>query len=799
MSAKESYILPADVILVPVSKLSPGARERIEYDDGDFAISRPRSRAGTRIIDARGATLLQRFRQSRPIVEAIIAHSREERADPEQLLDDALPLLEQMVDLGFLVIAGSPEAAAIEPALKPGTRVGEFETIACVQALRDSELHQARDNTDRWAALKIARPGHESLRSQLDREAAVLARLSGTSAPALFGAGDHDGRPYLLIEWCGGVNASIAAADLRSPRTGDMQRLIALCANIASAYAALHARGVVHGDVHEHNVLVSADESVRLIDFGISRMLDSASRAPSRGGVGWYYEPEYARARLARRRLPPASPEGEQYILAALLYRLFTGHNYLDFSYDKTRAMQQIARDAPLAFTRHGLAPMRELEAAFGRALSKEPADRYPSVQAFAEALGATRVPANNGDVAPPVLTRSGMMTRLAETWVESLTPSGALFEAGIVTAPACSVHSGAAGVAYALYRMSLVRDDPRLLAAADVWATRAAADSALPGAFLESDFLGTTAGAPCVALYHRMTGVHCVRTLIALAMGDMASAQRALEAFVEEGGAAAPERDVTMGRAGILLACSLLLDALPASQHLDPVPLLALGDRVHAELWRELDGLPPIAVCEEERALGIAHGWAGFCYAIMRWSQSRRLALPETLRDRLQQLADLGEQAGRGVRWPRLSHKRQAGSSHYMSGWCNGGAGHVHLWTLAHQMLGDREYETLAERAAWNTWESEKDGLIADICCGAAGRAYALLAFHRHSGDRDWLLRAMEAADSAVANVDPSDPDAHSLFKGSVGVAVLAAELERPEMARMPLFEHEGWPEVDA
>jgi serine/threonine-protein kinase len=64
----------------------------------------------------------------------------------------------------------------------------------------------------------------------------------------------------------------------------------------------------------------------------------------------------------------------------------------------------------------------------------------------------------------------------------------------------------------------------------------------------------------------------------------------------------------------------------------------------------------------------------------------------------------------------------------------------------------------------------------------------------HRYSagGDRGWLERARLLGERAVAAADPLHPRAHGLFKGEVGVALLAADLARPGDARFPLFEPE-------
>jgi serine/threonine-protein kinase len=138
------------------------------------------------------------------------------------------------------------------------------------------------------------------------------------------------------------------------------------------------------------------------------------------------------------------------------------------------------------------------------------------------------------------------------------------------------------------------------------------------------------------------------------------------------------------------------------------------------------------------------------------------------------------------------------------MPGWCNGSAGFVYLWTLAYQIFHDTDFLTLAEKTAWNVWE-EPDS-VGNLCCGLAGRAYALLNLYKYASEKNWLYRAQGLANKAASSMRMLDlngdslyksfgirPD--SLYKGNVGIAVLAADLEHPESACMPFFDSEGWP----
>ena len=211
------------------------------------------------------------------------------------------------------------------------------------------------------------------------------------------------------------------------------------------------------------------------------------------------------------------------------------------------------------------------------------------------------------------------------------------------------------------------------------------------------------------------------------------------------------------------------------------------------AGLWAELESAPALSDLAERPNLGMAHGWAGDLYASLRWCQATGSPLPESLAERLAELAGRAEPWGRGLRWRWYGGGERAKSAGSMPGWCNGSAGFVHLFTLAHEILGDPRYAALALGAAWNAWESpDRNG---SLCCGLTGRAYALLHLHRHGGGAVWLARARQLAERAAADLRWAAESPDSLYKGEVGLAVLAADLARPEGAAMPFFGDEGWP----
>jgi len=829
MPITDSLVLASDVVLVAVTELAPEVRRQLTWQEGDFAITRPRSRTPSRIVDAPSAALLRQFEKPCTVSEAVISFSRERKADPEATLLDAYPLLDALVRTGFLVTEGSGEGQRIQPSLDPGREIAGFTVLGCVQVLEDTELYQVRGAGPArlWAALKIVRSGlpaaSPSLAAGLRREAALLGHLAAAAerqekgsaaplAPRPIASGEWEGRAYLVIEWCGGADAGTAAGELRrSWGTAVRGRLLELCHSIADAYRRLHEQGVVHGDVHPRNVLVGAGGQVRLIDFGLARCEGLAGElAPvGRGGVGFFFEPEIAVAALTGRPAPAATTMSEQYSVAALLYLLLCGAHYLDFSLEREEMLRQIAHDPVLAFAARDLDPWPALEAVLCRALSKDPADRFGSLGELCSALAAVATAQREARPAdrPRQAVAVSQAERLLGEVLARVQPEGTLWCEGHEP-PRASLNYGAGGIAYALYRIGMAREDAALLTQADLWSARATREARDGGddAFYNSriDITAETVGR--VSPYHTATGPLCIQALIANARGDAAAASWAAAQFAALAVAECPNPDLTLGRSGLLLAAALLFDALGepaevAAAHRDGPSLWAAGEAVLRGLWQEIDALPPIGQCEDRRNLGIAHGWAGYLYATLQWCRAAGRPLPGELPTRLQQLADCGMVWQRGLRWQWYGRGRDGGGESgvgSMPGWCNGSAGMVQLFALAYRLLRDPAYLDCCAGAAWNAWEAPDNG--GSLCCGLAGRAYSLLSLHRlllAQGDASaevWLRRARELAERAADEIvrSPEAPD--SLYKGRVGVAALAADLARPEASAMPFCEEEGW-----
>jgi len=793
------FVLPEDAVLQAAAELPDELRRATGAEEGDFALSLKNSRSLSKIIDATAATLIRQFEQPATIAVAVARFSRSQSADPEQTLEDALPILRSLISEGLLVSANSQEAARITESLAIGDLVDGWEIVHCVQALEDTELYQVRGPANQMGALKIARPQHESAARMLVRETRVLSALKLHITSKLLAKGAWQDRPYLVTEWFAARESQQIAAELRhSGKPESRTELLRLGSAILEAYAALHRAKVVHGDVHPRNLLIGENGVAKIIDFGMARAENDPIMeilAP-RAGVGFFFEPEYANAALDGQRSPPPTYVGEQYAVAALLYLLLTGKHSQNFALQRREMLRQIATGVMATFSEQTIDSWPEVEAVLAKALSREPAARFASMREFAAVWNSIKRPSPQ----PNPISKS---KALRESVLSRAAIDGEWIKSGFQTAPTTSVNYGSTGVAYALAQIAQSLDNGELLAAAEAWAAISGRQINIETAFHNPALEVTANTVGKTSLYHGPVGLQVTQALIARSQGNLATQIEATNRFIHDLNQALenPDQkiDLTLGSAGSLLAAVFLLDALPKLQANQPAieqsrnQLISAGQQLFTQIWKTLNTYAPIGAAHSQLPnLGMAHGWAGLLYASLNWCAGTETPIPATVENRLEQLAAQARPTGAGLQW------------HWpggvpMQGWCNGSAGFVFLWTQAHRTLGDEKYLALAQGAAQTAWQDPS--WIHNLCCGLSGQAYALLNLYRHTREATWLNRAQQLAEKAAhaaANTSKMSPEdrlelrPESLYKGEVGVAVLSADIERPLEARMPLFERD-------
>lgn len=240
------------------------------------------------------------------------------------------------------------------------------------------------------AAAKLNAPGNEIPNEIFDQEAALLARCRHPNIVNLLERGiSYEGDAYILLELVPGIDLEEWLQRARGPMSPIL--LLHVLGQLARAIDAVHAQGVVHGDIKPANVMYDANgqHRVKLIDFGLAfDRRDARTRRGSAGTPG-YMAPEQLRGEVC-------GPAIDRFALAALGFELLTGKALQPWATLSSQRARAWARSAPLD-PREYLSS--SLERVFERAIHDQAAMRFASATAFVEALSCA-LDARGKDVA---------------------------------------------------------------------------------------------------------------------------------------------------------------------------------------------------------------------------------------------------------------------------------------------------------------------------------------------------------------------------------------------------------------
>lgn len=345
------------------------------------------------------------LRRLNALLEAALALPPEQRDAWLHGLPDAerdlLPLLRPLLrragtdaDDAFLreplAIDGLDEAA-VEPDA-PGDRIGPYRLLRELGhgGMATVWLAERADGSlDRQEALKLPHPGWAaSLAQRMARERDILASLEHPRIARLYDAGvSAEGRPWLAMEFVDGVPIDVFCRE----HGLSIAARLRLFLQVAEAVSHAHGRLVVHRDLKPSNILVTAAGEVRLLDFGVAKLLgdDSAANAQITRLMGRAVTPDYASPEQVGAR--PVGVATDVYSLGVVLYELLAGVRPYRLPRDTPAALEEavLAADVPAASSRAGdrraaRALRGDLDTILAKAMRKEPAERYRSVEALA-------------------------------------------------------------------------------------------------------------------------------------------------------------------------------------------------------------------------------------------------------------------------------------------------------------------------------------------------------------------------------------------------------------------------------
>lgn len=274
-----------------------------------------------------------------------------------------------------------------------GQSIGRFEILDRAGVGGMSDVYRGRDpRLNRFVVLKLLPPGFQNNGDRIRRfeqEATATSALNHPNIVTIYEIGEENGRLFIAMEYVEGE--SLYTRLERGPV--ELDEAISICGQIASALAAAHKAGIVHRDIKPSNIMIRPDGLVKVLDFGLARVL--APAVPFDGpetvagmvvGTPSYMSPEQARGK-------EAGPASDYWSLGALLFESLTGKQPYSGAGVVETLLSVVESEPPRpSAVRSSISPAADRLVL--RLLSKDPNKRCPPGSSVAHELEQLRTPA---------------------------------------------------------------------------------------------------------------------------------------------------------------------------------------------------------------------------------------------------------------------------------------------------------------------------------------------------------------------------------------------------------------------
>ena len=306
-------------------------------------------------------------------------------------------------------LVSAKELPARGPVVQPGTRLGPYELIRILGRGGMGQVFVARDTKlGRLVAIKIVLDAGPELAARFLAEARTTARCVHENIVVIHDVAEHDGRPYMVLEY---LEGETLASMLDGPLPA--ARALELVIPVVRALVRAHEHKIVHRDLKPENVVLTDAGTIKVLDFGVAKALESAEvdavgearRAlPDEGPKAPYSAVQTAGDRvvgtppyMAPEQLQGGTVDGRTDIWAVgiILHELIAGRHPLgtQLTYDELLlAAIHTAEPMPsLAIAAPGAPP--EVARVVDRCLAKRPSERFQSAAALLAELEACAAP----------------------------------------------------------------------------------------------------------------------------------------------------------------------------------------------------------------------------------------------------------------------------------------------------------------------------------------------------------------------------------------------------------------------
>jgi tetratricopeptide (TPR) repeat protein/predicted Ser/Thr protein kinase len=271
----------------------------------------------------------------------------------------------------------------------PWPRIPGYEIIKELGSGGMGVVYLARQvghfHLNRLVALKMIQAGAQATAGDLarfEREAKAVARLQHPNVVQLYTAGEHNGRHYFAAEYVEGGNLAQKLAGTPQPQRYAAQ-LVEVLAR-AMHFAHQQTPGIVHRDLKPANILLAADGTPKITDFGLAKRLDRAEGQTQPGAI--LGTPSYMAPEQAQARHEDVGPATDIYALGAILYEIVTGRPPF-LGETPLDTVLQVRTQEPVPPRRLQPNVWRDLETICLKCLEKDPQKRYATAEALADDL----------------------------------------------------------------------------------------------------------------------------------------------------------------------------------------------------------------------------------------------------------------------------------------------------------------------------------------------------------------------------------------------------------------------------
>ena len=282
-------------------------------------------------------------------------------------------------------------------ALDPGAQLGPYQISGPLGAGGMGEVYRARDpRLGREVALKTLPAGlaaDPERRARFEQEARAASALNHPNIVTILDVGEQDGVAWIAMELVEGrtLRELLGAGSLPT------RKALEIAVQIADALAKAHAAGILHRDLKPDNVMVSKDGYVKVLDFGLAKLVEPLGETPSEqptlarpltnagivlGTIG-YMSPEQASGK-------PTDFRSDQFALGAILFEMATGARPFQRA-TAAETLAAIIRDEPEPIARLNPRTPPPLRWITERCLAKDPEDRFASTRDLARDLASLR------------------------------------------------------------------------------------------------------------------------------------------------------------------------------------------------------------------------------------------------------------------------------------------------------------------------------------------------------------------------------------------------------------------------